>query len=107
MWLSFAAALAGKGEGDHSFRLLRTPLRALLAEVNSSKIALSALQVVLEDIDSAPRKRRELIQVSQLITILTNGALIFSELEPLVLQLGTSTEKWSTLIQWAKEKGYT
>lgn len=74
------------------------------AEVNNCKIILSALQVLLEDLGSTPRKRRELIQVSQLVTILTDGALIFSELEPLVSQLGTSTEKWSTRIQWARKK---
>jgi hypothetical protein len=73
-------------------------------EVNNCKIILSALQVLLEDLGSAPRKRRGLIQVSQLVTTLTDGALIFSELEPLVLQLGTSTEKWSTRIQWARKK---
>jgi hypothetical protein len=76
----------------------------IFAEVNSSKIVLSALQVLLDDIDSAPRKRRELIPVSQLVITLTDGAFIFSELESLVLQLSNSTEKWSTRIQWARKK---
>jgi hypothetical protein len=31
-------------------------------------------------------------------------ALIFSELEPLVLQLSTSVEKWSTKIKWLRKK---
>lgn len=76
----------------------------IYAEVNSTKIILSALQALFDDLNSAPRRRRELIQVSQLIATLTDGALLFGELEPLVLQLGTTTEKWTTRIQWALKK---
>jgi hypothetical protein len=76
----------------------------IYAEVNSTRIILSALQALFEDLNSAPRRRRGLIQVSQLIATLTDGVLLFGELEPLVLQLGTTTEKWTTRIQWALKK---
>jgi hypothetical protein len=77
---------------------------AIYAEVSSAKIILSALQTLLDDLEQAPRRRRELIQVDQLIATLTDGVLIFNELEPQVSQLGTSTEKWRTRIQWTRKK---
>ena len=76
----------------------------ICAEVNSTKIILSALQNLLGDFENAPRKRWELIQLSQLLTTLTDRTLIFSELEPIVLQLSTSIKKWSTKIQWLRKK---
>lgn len=76
----------------------------IYVEVNTTKIILSALQNLLDDFGNVPRKRWELIQLSQLIATLTDGALIFSELEPLVLQLSTSVEKWSTKIKWLRKK---
>ncbi|ORY05929.1 P-loop containing nucleoside triphosphate hydrolase protein [Clohesyomyces aquaticus] len=77
---------------------------AVYAEVNTSRIILSALQTLLNDLSASPHHRRQLIQVDQLISALIDGAFIFSELEPLVLRLGTSTEKWTTRMQWARKK---
>jgi hypothetical protein len=76
----------------------------ICSEVENTRIILLALQTLLDDLNTAPRKRRELIQIGQLIAALTDGVLIFSELEALVLQLGTSTENWQTRIQWARKE---
>lgn len=75
--------------------------RDIYAEVNSSRTILSALQKLFDDLNKTPRRRRELIQIDQLIATLTDGTLIFSELEPLVVQLGTSNERLRKRIQWA------
>ena len=57
---------------------------ASLAEVNNITTILSALQGLLDDLSANPQKRKALIQVDQLIAALTDGVLIFSELEALV-----------------------
>ncbi|KAF2649457.1 hypothetical protein K491DRAFT_698082 [Lophiostoma macrostomum CBS 122681] len=74
------------------------------AEVNSSRIILSALQRLLADLGSTQVKRKELIQVDQLIATLTDGVLIFNELEPLVVQLGSSTENLRARVRWALKR---
>ncbi|KAF1843551.1 uncharacterized protein K460DRAFT_407893 [Cucurbitaria berberidis CBS 394.84] len=74
---------------------------AVLSEVNNSRIILVALQKYLDDLDTAPRGRRELIQVAQLITALTDGVLLFSHLEGLVIRLDADNI-WPKRIQWAR-----
>lgn len=88
-------AAAGKvaeilGPAVSAFRDVTKHAAAVLPEVNSSRIILSALQKYLDDLGNSPRKRKELIQVDQLICTLTDGVLIFSALEKLVVDL-TST----------------
>jgi hypothetical protein len=78
---------------------------SIYAEVNSSRIILGALETIFHDLSRTPVSRRQLIQVDHLIATLTDGVLIFNELEPLVLQLGTSTERWRTRMRWTREKG--
>lgn len=82
-----------------------TSASAIYGEVNSTRVILSALQTLLDDLESSPENRRELIQVDQLLATLTDGTLIFSELEPLVLQLCTSAQKRAFWIQWTLKKG--
>jgi hypothetical protein len=78
--------------------------KAVCSETNNSIIILSAAQTLFNDPDLIPRKRKGLIQVNQLVAALTDGVLIFSELEALVLQLGTSMEKVKTRILWARKE---
>jgi hypothetical protein len=77
---------------------------AIYAEVSSARIILAALQTLFNDLERSPKRRRELIQVDQLIATLTDGALIFSELEPHVLRFGTSADKLRARLQWARKK---
>ena len=74
------------------------------SEVNSSRIILSALQVLFRDLDAAPCRRRDLIQIDQVIATLTDGVLLFSELEALVTRLGPATESLLTRIEWARKE---
>jgi hypothetical protein len=71
---------------------------SVLSEVNSSRIILAALQKYLADLSLSPRLRRGLIQVEQLVVTLTDGFLLFSELEELVLRL---TDTDLNRIRWA------
>jgi hypothetical protein len=64
---------------------------SVLSEVNNSRIILAALQRYLDDLSMSPRLRRELIQVEQLVATLTDGVLLFSELEELVFRLTGAT----------------
>lgn len=56
----------------------------MLAQVQELEICLSALQSFLLGIGSAPRGRTSMIRVEQLVAILTEAVLTFSELEALV-----------------------
>jgi hypothetical protein len=56
----------------------------MLAQVQELEISFSALQSFLLGIGSAPRGRTFMIRVEQLVAILTEAVLTFSELEALV-----------------------
>jgi hypothetical protein len=64
--------------------------RALISEVHNSTLVLTALQIIFEDPDAIPFRRRDLIHLDQLITTFTNGVLVFSELEAFLLGLGAA-----------------
>lgn len=74
----------------------------LCSRIESSRNVLSALQKLLNNLNATPRKRKELVPLDHLVVSLTNGVLLFSELETIVLELGTSTENFRTRIQWAR-----
>jgi hypothetical protein len=73
------------------------------AEVNSSVIILSALQALLNNLSQTTAERQSLIQVDSLLITLTEGVLVFDELEHLVAQLGNG-KRWSNRIQWARKR---
>ena len=76
-------------------------------EINNSVIILSALQKLFDDPDLIPQKRKDLIQLDQLIATFTDGVFLYLELEALALQLGTTTDTLRSRIQWArKEKDF-
>ncbi|KAH7341164.1 hypothetical protein BKA66DRAFT_544045 [Pyrenochaeta sp. MPI-SDFR-AT-0127] len=79
---------------------------AVLVEVNHMRIILSALHSYLDDLESSPRVRRQLIQVDQLVATLTDGVLLFSELEALVLTLPAARDGvWDrTRYAWNESK---
>jgi hypothetical protein len=78
---------------------------ALSSETTSIKIILTALQQLVADPNVIPRKRKDLVQLDQLITILTDGVLLFSQLEALVSALGGPTDVIKSRMRWGlKEK---
>lgn len=103
-------AAAGKvaeilGPAVSAFRDVTKHAAAVLSEVNSSRIILSALQKYLDDLGNSPRKRKELIQVDQLICTLTDGVLIFSALEKLVVDLTSTGNSNIRRARWAISDG--
>jgi hypothetical protein len=66
---------------------------AVLSEVNSSRIILAALQRYLHNLNVNPQARRYLVPIDQLVITYTDGVLLFSELEALVIKvIGVGTE---------------
>lgn len=51
------------------------------SELQNTKIILSAVQTLTKNLTSANVKNASLIQVDQVVAVLTDGVLIFSELE--------------------------
>lgn len=74
---------------------------AVLSEVNNSRIILAALERYLDDLSTSRRMRKELIQVDQIIIALTDGVLLFSELEALVLRHTGPNNAASNRLRWA------
>jgi len=111
--LSVAASIVGiQGAAGKVIEILGPVVSALkdakspatiYSEVNNSRIILSALQTFLNNLNTASRKRTALIQIDQLVAVLTDGVILFSELEALVLPLGTS-EHFRSRIQWARRE---
>ncbi|KAI0019151.1 hypothetical protein F4780DRAFT_459836 [Xylariomycetidae sp. FL0641] len=80
--------------------------RLIYSEVVSSRIILSALHDLVPLLAAKHRKRASLIQVDQIIAILSDGVLVFSELEALSPSLpvpGTLITLPNRL-QWARKE---
>ncbi|KAH7072527.1 hypothetical protein FB567DRAFT_597913 [Paraphoma chrysanthemicola] len=78
----------------------------ILTEVKHTRTILSGLQSLFNDFDTSPRRRKELIRIDALVAALTDGVLLFSELEALIDQLGQVEPKATILIRtlWARHK---
>ena len=79
-------------------------VRAIRDQAGESHIILLALQKLLDNLEQSPRPRRELIQVHQLKATLCDGLAIFSNLEPLVVQLSSLNEGLLSRVQWARKR---
>ncbi|KAI9790158.1 MAG: hypothetical protein M1816_005358 [Peltula sp. TS41687] len=76
--------------------------RSVLVEVDQIRSALNILQDFIRGIDSQPRSRRALIQLEDLIAMLTELVLTFSELEATVTGLDSSDPwAWPGRVKWA------
>ncbi|KAF2125031.1 hypothetical protein P153DRAFT_118389 [Dothidotthia symphoricarpi CBS 119687] len=73
----------------------------IFSEIDNSRAILGALQTLFVDLDTTPRRRRALIHVDQLVAALTDGVLLFSELEALVVRLDHPAKKLMGRLQWA------
>ncbi|KAH8729099.1 hypothetical protein GQ44DRAFT_823826 [Phaeosphaeriaceae sp. PMI808] len=78
---------------------------AVLSEVNQMRTILSALHGYLDDLEISPQERKQLIQVDQLVATLTDGVLLFSELEALALKLHKGGIGAVNRLQWLRNDG--
>jgi hypothetical protein len=62
-------------------------MNQMVSQVRELEICLSAVQSFLLGINSAPGRRISMIRVEQLVAILTEAVLTFSELEALVTSI--------------------
>jgi hypothetical protein len=75
---------------------------AVLTEITHMRIILSALHEYLKDLSTSPRRRKELIQLDQLVATLTHGVLLFDELESLVERLSKGRDGGPSRLLWAR-----
>jgi hypothetical protein len=75
----------------------------IYSEVNNSRVVLSAFQTVLRNLDTASRDRTALIQIDQIVTVLTDGVILFSDLESFAVQLETPT-RFRSSTQWTRRE---
>jgi hypothetical protein len=71
------------------------------SEISNARFTLVSLHALFDNLSEAPQRRRKLIQVDQLIISLTDGVLLFSELEAFVTGLDCPSKSMSARIIWA------
>ncbi|KAF5498228.1 hypothetical protein CGCF413_v007342 [Colletotrichum fructicola] len=80
--------------------------RSVHSEVVNSRIILSALHSLLDNLSMVPRSRTLLVPIDDLITVFTNGVLIFNELEESVLKITQSGgDRLMARMQWVRKEG--
>lgn len=116
--LSIASAIVGilsaagqviKILGPYVSAARDTPMTAatVRSEVINFRILLSALQGLLDNLDVATGARTSLVAIDDLVLVLTDGVLIFSELEASVSSLnatGTGRPSLSLRMQWVRRE---
>lgn len=83
---------------------LQSNAAALLSETESTKIVLGSLQRLLEDLDGVAIERRDMVLIDQIVTLLTTGVLLFSELENLVSKLGLPRKGLRSRTRWGQHE---
>jgi len=79
--------------------------QTILTELRHTETILSGLKSLSEELAKCPRWRRGLIRVDQLAAVITDGVLLFSELEALVKRLGEDLKGYSrSRTRWARHK---
>jgi len=105
-----AAGEVGKFLGPYISAAHETPKIAaqVYAEVRATTIILSALQQLSQNLGSVPAKYATLVTLDQVIAVLTDGVLLYSELEASLSSLpseppGTKPSLQSRL-RWARKE---
>lgn len=75
----------------------------ILIEVRYTRTILLGLQSLFDELSAVPQRRKQLIQIDQLIAALTDGVLLFSELESLVDRLGDPKDALLSRAKWARK----
>lgn len=105
-----AAAAICKVLAPYAAAARDTPQIALQvrAEIEEASIALASLQGLASNLAALPTQRTLLIQVDHLVAILTNGVLVFSDLETCVGDLPpldpSTTPALRRRLQWTKKE---
>lgn len=77
----------------------------LIAQIKDFQTCLSAFERLVNAMNTIPRERRAMIEVDELIATLTEAVLTFSELEVLVVPLGSPTDYLSLRrVAWARKE---
>lgn len=101
-------AAAGKvaeslGPIVHSFAEAPKHARAIHIEVRHSRTILLGLQTLFGELAIVSSRRKQLIQVDQLVAALTDGVLLFSELEALLGGMGDPAGALLNRMKWARK----
>jgi len=106
-----AAGAVAKVLGPYIAAARDTPKIAaeVSAEVQATTVILSALQALAGNLASVPVRHAILIRVDRLVAVLTNGVLVFSELEASVNSLPSAEPSITPLalrprLQWARKE---
>jgi hypothetical protein len=76
--------------------------QTILTDVNQIRTILLGLQTLFDNLGASPGARRQMIQLDHLVAALTDGVLLFSELEALVDRLGNADSSIAKRMAWAK-----
>jgi hypothetical protein len=82
---------------------LQSNALALNSEIGNIGIVLCALQKFVADPSVVPSRRRDLVQLDQLMSILVDGVLLFSELEAYVTMLGKPVDVLRSRFAWGRK----
>lgn len=72
-------------------------------EVRYTRTILLGLQRLFDELTLVPTRRKQLIPIDQLVAALTDGVLLFAELETLVDGLGDPKEAFTNRANWARK----
>ena len=111
---SVVGLLAGAGKVATVLRKLKTSvvdapvsIGLLLFQIEDISNCLSAVKLLLLEINSAPKRRVSMVQVDHLVATLTEAVLTFSELEAVIIPLkDINVSAVSTIqrLKWAWEE---
>lgn len=78
--------------------------QTILTKINHTRIALLGLQSLFEKFGTISQRRKELLPVDQLVVALTDGVLLFSQLEASFDRLKDPKAAFSNRFRWAKKE---
>jgi hypothetical protein len=87
-----------------SFQNVDSLVAKVHAETNQIRIILPSLKAMLDDLESMTSRRKEMIKVDQLLTTLTDGVLLFDELEFLVQNLSAHHSNVIHRAKWLRKE---
>tara|TARA_R110002003_G_scaffold132_4_gene12389 strand:+ start:269 stop:1918 length:1650 start_codon:yes stop_codon:yes gene_type:complete len=87
-----------------SFQNVDSLVATVHTETNQIRIILPGLKAMLDDLESMTSRRKAMIKVDQLLTTLTDGVLLFDELEFLVRNLSAHHSNVIHRAKWLRKE---